>query len=88
MFLPLLGEIDQSREEFLEFAPAMAGGEREVLDAFENQMRRRMIDAADRNTQTNDARSGLLHRARLALYAILVLSAGCGLPYVVDQVRH
>src|SRR2546428_9362621 len=54
VFLPLLGEIDKSREEFLEFATVMAGGEAEVLEAFENQMRQRMIDAADRNTQTND----------------------------------
>lgn len=55
VFLPLLAEIDRSRDEFLEFAPAMAGGEEEVLEAFEKQMRQRMIDAADRNTQTNDS---------------------------------
>lgn len=87
VFLPMLGEIDKSREEFLVFAPAMAGGEAEVLEAFENQMRQRMIAAADRNTQTSDARSGLLHRARLALYAALVLTAVGGIPYVIDQVR-
>jgi hypothetical protein len=55
VFLPLLGEIDSSREEFLQFAETMAGGESEVLEAFENQMRRRMIEASDRNTQTNDS---------------------------------
>ncbi len=87
VFLPLLGKIDRSREEFLEFASVMAGGEAEVVEAFENQMRQRMIDAADRNTQTNDERSGLLHRARLALYAVLVLTAVAGIPYVIDQVR-
>lgn len=87
VFLPLLKEIDQSREEFLKFAPVMAGGEREVLEAFENQMRGRMIDAADRNTETNDERSRLLHRARLALYAVLLLTSVAGVPYVVDQVR-
>jgi hypothetical protein len=87
VFLPLLGEIDRSRDEFLEFAPAMARGEAEVLEAFENQMRQRMIDAADRNTQTNDQRSGFLHRSRLALYAVLVLTAASGVPYVIDQVR-
>ena len=88
VFLPLLGDIEKSREEFLEFAPALAGGEAEVLEAFENQMRKRMIDAADRNTQTNDERSGLLYRARLALYGVLVLTAICGIPYVVDQVKN
>jgi len=88
VFLPLLEEIDGSRDEFLEFAPGMAGGEAEVLDAFENQMRKRMIDAADRNTQTNDERSSMLHRARLALYAVLVSVALSGIPYVIDQVRY
>lgn len=88
VFLPLLESIDRSRDEFLEFAPGMAGGEAEVLDAFETQMRKRMIDAADRNTQTNDDRSGMLHRARLALYGVLVAVALSGIPYVVDQVRY
>ena len=87
VFLPLLREIDRSREEFLEFAHVMAGGEAEVLDEFEKQMRGRIIDAADQNTQTNDTRSGLLNRARLALYAVLLFTAIAGVPYVVDQVR-
>lgn len=87
VFLPLLGEIDKSREEFLEFAPAMAGGEDDVLEVFEKQMRQRMIEAADRNTQTNDERAGLLHWARLALYGVLLLTAIAGVPYVIDQVR-
>jgi hypothetical protein len=87
VFLPLLRQIDQSREEFLEFAHVMAGGVGEVLEEFEKQMRKRMIDAADSNTQTNDERSGLLNRARVALYAVLLLTAIAGVPYVVDQVR-
>jgi hypothetical protein len=87
VFLPLLTDIDKSRDEFLDFAHVMAGGEAEVLDEFENQMRRRIINAADRNTETNDARSGLLHRARLALFAVLFLTVVAGFPYVVDQVR-
>ena len=87
VFLPLLGTTDQSREEFLKFAPVMAGGEEEVLDEFEKQMRGRIINAADRNTGTNDERSALLHRARLALFAVLVMATVAGLPYVIDQVR-
>jgi hypothetical protein len=87
VFLPLLDDTEQSREEFLKFAPVMAGGEAEVLHEFEKQMRGRMISAADRNTQTNDERSGLLHRARLALFLVLLLSALAGMPYVIDQVR-
>lgn len=88
VFLPLLRDIDRSREEFLDFSSAMAGGETEVLEAFENQMRGRMIDAADGNTQTNDERSGLFHRARSALYAVLFFTAVGGIPYVIDQVRY
>jgi hypothetical protein len=65
----------------------MAGGVGEVLEEFEKQMRGRMIDAADHNTQTNDERNGLLNRARVALYAVLLLTAIAGVPYVVDQVR-
>lgn len=87
VFLPMLEDTDMSRTEFLKFAPVMAGGEAEVLAEFEKQMRGRIINAADRNTQTNDLRSGLLHRARLALFAVLVLSTVAGLPYVIDQVR-
>jgi hypothetical protein len=86
VFLPLLRQIDHSREEFLEFAEVMAGGVDEVLTEFEKQMRGRMIDAADSNTQTNDQRSGLLNRARVALYVVLLLTAIAGVPYVVDQV--
>ena len=87
VFLPLLEATDQSRNEFLKFASVMAGGEAEVLDEFEKQMRGRIINAADRNTETNDARSGLLHRARLALFVVLLLATVAGLPYVIDQVR-
>ncbi|MBM2813125.1 MAG: hypothetical protein HW416_3884 [Chloroflexi bacterium] len=87
VFLPLLEATEQSREEFLKFAPVMAGGEAEVLHEFEKQMRGRIINAADRNTVTNDERSALLHRARLALFAVLLMATVAGLPYVIDQVR-
>ena len=87
VFLPMLEDTDASRTEFLKFAPVMAGGEAEVLEEFEKQMRGRIINAADRNTETNDERSGLLHRARTALFAVLLLATVAGLPYVIDQVR-
>jgi len=88
VYLPLLRELDSSREEFLEFARHVDGGETDVIQAFEGQLRRRLIDAADRNTQTNDERSGFLHRARLALFGVLVLTAFAGIPYVIDQMRY
>ena len=53
----------------------------------EQPMLGRIIDAADRNTRNNDARSGLLHWARVALFTVLFLTALAGIPYVADQVR-
>lgn len=88
LYLPLLGEMERSREEFLEYAQVMAGGEAEVMADFDRELRRRVIQAADRNTQNNDERSGLLYRARVALFAVLALTAAAGVPYVVDQVRY
>lgn len=83
----MLEDMDASHVEFLKFAQIMAGGEAEVLEEFEKQMRGRMINAADRNTETNDERNGLLHRARIALFAVLLLATVAGFPYVIDQVR-
>ena len=47
-----------------------------------------IIDAADRNTRNNDQRSRYLFWSRLALFAVLALTAIMGIPYVVDQVRY
>ena len=88
IYLPLLADIKKSKEEFLEFAKVMARGEGEVLDEFENQFQEHIIFAADRNTQNNDYRSNQLHLARINLFAVLILTALMGIPYVVDQVRY
>ena len=48
---------------------------------------RRLIDAADRNTERNDARSGLLYWARVWLFFVLFVTMLAGIPYVSDQVR-
>ena len=66
----------------------MARREGEVLDEFENQFQEHIIFAADRNTQNNDYRSDQLHLARINLFAVLILTALMGIPYVVDQVRY
>lgn len=86
-YLPLLGDMEQSRQEFMSFAESLAGGEAEVLHEFDNELRRRIIAAADKNTRNNDDRSGLLYWARVALFAVLTLTAAAGVPYVIDQVK-
>jgi hypothetical protein len=88
MYLPLLQDLEKSREEFLEFAKVVAGGEEEVAEQFENQFRRHIIDAADRNTRNNDERSYLLYWARVWLFAVLGFTAFAGIPFVVNQVRY
>jgi hypothetical protein len=86
-YLPLLGDLESARKQFLEMADVMAGGEAEVIEAFNDNLRRRMIDAADRNTTANDARSGMLHWGRVWLFAVLCLAAIAGIMYVADQMR-
>lgn len=54
---------------------------------FQARLRRSIIEAADTNTRNNDDRSNYLYLARVALFAVLTLSALAGLPYVFDQVR-
>ena len=87
VYLPLLRELVDSREQFLEYAKVMAGGEAEVLEDFEKEFERRIIAAADRNTLSNDDRSKFLHRGRIRLFVLLVSTAFTGFPYVIDQVR-
>jgi hypothetical protein len=47
----------------------------------------RIINAADRNTERNDTRSGLLYWARVWLFVVLFTTMLAGFPYVADQVR-
>ena len=65
-YLPLLRALTTSRDEFLEYARVMAAGEADVMGEFESDVLRRIIDAADGNTQSNERRSKFLHWARIA----------------------
>ena len=87
LYLPLLRDIETNKEELLSFADAMAGDEAEVLEEFESRFRRRILAAADRNTENNDRRSSWLFWARVWLFALLAFVALAGIPYIVDQVR-
>lgn len=88
IYLPLLADLEQAQEEFRDFNSYVEATGGEVEETFDEHFRRRLIDAADRNTENNDYRSGQLHWARIALFAVLALTALMGIPYVVDQVRY
>lgn len=88
IYLPLLAAIKQSEEEFLKFSNVIAHEGAEVLDEFDSQLDEHVISAADHNTRNNERRSAQLHLARIALFAVLILTALMGIPYVVDQVGY
>lgn len=88
VYLPKLADLDAALREWREFyqdAKASAPGDE---DFFEHEFRRRIIDATDRNTETNDVRSALLYWARVWLLTVLWVTTIAGIPYVADQVRH
>jgi hypothetical protein len=86
MFLPKLAEIESARDEWRAFYEA-ARARGADADYLEHEFRKRIIEAADQNTDRNDARSGWLHRSRLLLITVLWLTAVAGIPYGADQVR-
>ena len=109
IYLPLLGELRQTREKWQAFYKEVHqrvsceeehqdGSEddlfqheehqRGVEGLFQHELEERIIDAADRNTRNNDQRSRYLFSARIAIFAVLALTAIMGIPYVVDQVRY
>ena len=83
-YLPLLGSLDQSLEEYEAY---YEGNEQVGAQEFAAKLRRSTIEASDTNTRLNDLRSKSLYRARIALFGVLVFSAFGGVPYVIDQVR-
>lgn len=87
VYLPLLRQLTNSRDEFLEYAKVMAGGAGEVMEDFEGDVVRRIIDAADANTISNDRRSRFMHWSRISLFAVLTSVAFSGVFYMFDQVR-
>ena len=84
-YLPLLGDLDKSAEEFREFSAYVRDTGGELEDTFSNEFRRRIIKAADRNTLSNDLRSKWLHYSRIALFFVFGFTAMAAAPYVADQ---
>ena len=81
-----IGDLERARDEWRAFyEDAQAGGGADE-DWFLHEFRRHMIDAADRNTKTNERRTELLRIARLWLFSVLWLTLFAGFLYVADQV--
>ena len=100
-YLPLLSELQTTRELFKELyrreSYNQTGSrdgdssqeEQATDDFFQHTLEPRLIDAADKNTKTNDVRSDIcLYWARVMIFAVLVFTAFAVIPYVVDQVRY
>lgn len=88
VYLPRLADLDSTLKEWRDFYQDAKVSEPADEDFFEHEFRRRIIDATDRNTETNDIRSALLYWARVWLLTILWVTTFAGIPYVTDQVRH
>lgn len=87
VYLPLLKDLDEVRDEFSEFNRYVEATGGTVEETFAGDLRRRIIDAADANTTTNEKRSEILRVARLWLFAVLWLTAFTSVPYIADRVR-
>ena len=85
IYLPLLKDLEGWEEEFREFNRYVEGSGGDVETTFSDHLRERIIDAADRNAANNEYRSALLHRARVALFAVLICTTAAGVVYVVNQ---
>src|SRR5262245_7555118 len=85
-YLPLLKDLEATREEWRAFYQE-AGYEGSDEDFFRHEFRTHIIEAADRNTLNNDARSSLLYWARVWLFWLLGFATAAGIAYVANQVR-
>jgi hypothetical protein len=86
-YLPTLKELHETEGDLTEFYESTGGTREQAAADFTLSFEERIIHAADANTASNDRRSSLLHRSRIALFSVLVLTALAGLPFVADQVR-
>ncbi len=89
VYLPLLSEFERYEEEDQEWRSYVehTGGDLSAEDDFDAWLRKRIINAADENTRSNDRRSKWLHQSRMWLFAVFCSTALAGIPYVADQAR-
>jgi hypothetical protein len=81
LYLPLLKELEEWEQAFREFNNYAVATD-DIEETFSTHLRERIIEAADRNSGNNEYRSGLLHRARVALFAVLICTTAAGVLYV------
>lgn len=84
--LPPLRDLNDKLDEWRAFYDD-TGYDGAEQDFFNYELRRRIIEAADRNTESNEARSALLHRARLWLFCLLGFTTLTGVVYTISHLR-
>jgi hypothetical protein len=85
VYMPPLAALEKTLEEWRAFYKE-AGYEGAERDFFLHDLRARVIEAADRNTFSNDTRSAHIHRARIFLFLLLASMSAAGLIYTLNQV--
>jgi hypothetical protein len=83
-YLGMLGEMEQMLWSWRQIYADAQMKDADV--AFDEELRRRIINATDVNVATNEIRSDRLRIARLWLFAVLWLTFFVGLPYFADRV--
>ena len=84
-YLPLLGALAESQEEFREFASYVKSSDGTLIEHFDEELRGSIIKAADANTRTNEKRVEYLRVGRLWLFAVLWITFLAGFSWVADQ---
>ncbi|MBM2813032.1 MAG: hypothetical protein HW416_3791 [Chloroflexi bacterium] len=89
IYLPLLSEFETFEEEDRQWRAYVeaTGGDLSNEEDFDSWLRKRIINAADANTRSNDQRAKWLHQSRSWLFAVFCFTAVAGIPYAADQVR-
>ncbi|MBI3491578.1 MAG: hypothetical protein HY047_07350 [Acidobacteria bacterium] len=80
-YLQFLGEFRDAERMLEDYDQATAGAR------FEQYLRDSLIEAADMNAKMNIRRGRYLSLGRLAILAMVILTALLGLPYVYDHLK-
>lgn len=83
-YLPSLGALFDALHKYRDYYVGYDGPEDAETD-FEDNFRYRIIEAADRNFESNTNRQSCLHNGVVALFALLVGTAVLSAPYTIDQ---